>query len=190
MKAFSQEWNDRFMVSWRVNRDIPTTVSLRQPYTSLRRWPSCEHPAYSSGSAQRQLLNQLGVLLGSSVPLFLIEGIWLLNILKCVQVAGLLVVSLRWGCFKWEDATEESCYTGENVKESLDDRNKLRNVFKCFFLSFHHLQYIKAEERVPRGGVSREKKSNLSVCESACWESWGLVSLFAGLLEESQFSEV
>lgn len=47
------------------------------------------------------------------------------------------------------------------MKDSLDDRKKLGNVFKVF-LSFHHLQYIRVEEWVPRGGISREKKNQIS----------------------------
>lgn len=134
MKTFSQEWNDRFMVSWGAKRDIPTTVSLRQPYTSLRRWPPCEHPALlfrispeaasePAGCPARKLCASLPDRRNLAIEH---SEVW-------AQVARVLGISLRWGCFKWDGATEKSCRMGENGKESLDDRNKLRNVFKFYF---------------------------------------------------------
>lgn len=61
---------------------------------------------------------------------------------------------------------------------------------KCLVLFKNHLQYVKTEECVPRRGIIREKRT-LWVCESMQWREWRLYDfMFAGLMEESQLSEV
>lgn len=116
------------------------------------------HPARKFCASIPDRMNLAMELLCASKRQFHYRTCWSASA-DCLVVRNLII---RCGPVKCEDAAKGSCCMGKkNESTSLNDRSKLGKRRGLLFLSFHHLQYVKAEEWVPRGGISREKTQSL-----------------------------